>query len=281
MNKRLAGLLIAAVLALVGTVLLVAYVKKAEDRALEGETFVEVLVVTGGIPSGTPASELEALTALEEIPERLRPDDALTVLTDVEGLVTATVLFDGETLLLGRFVEPDAFTSTAVEVPEGLLEVTIALSPERAVGGALVPGDTVAVIQSYEPFGYSPGTPPAELPEEERAEIARLLVQETVLGSLYPGGETPSTTHLILSKVLVTNVQIDVNNSTSTPDEDAPETGRSEAPTSNLLVTLALEPNEVERVVFAAEFGNTWLARQDASAATGPTQIETYPEVLR
>lgn len=282
MSKRLGGLLIAAVLAIVGTILLVSFVKKAEDRALEGETFVEVLVVTREIPTGTPVEEIFTSTRLEEIPERLRPEDALTVLTDVEGLVTSTVLYKDETLLLGRFVEPDAFSATAIEVPRGLLEVTISLSPERAVGGTLVPGDVVAILQSYEPFTFSPGSPPEFVDEEDKIEAEESLVLVTPFGTIYSGGKTPSTTHMVIHKVLVTNVQIDVNNITTRSDEEeTPDNGRSEAPTSNLLITLALSPNEVERVVFAAEFGNTWLAKQNEAAATGPTQVETFPEVLR
>ena len=58
-----------------------------------------------------------------------------------------------ETLVAGRFVQPDQFTARrgAVEVPEGLLEVTLAMSQEQFIGGVPVPGNTVALIAVPEP----------------------------------------------------------------------------------------------------------------------------------
>lgn len=53
MNKKLLGVATALMLALIGTVALVAYVTNAEERALAGEELVEVYVVTTEIPAGT------------------------------------------------------------------------------------------------------------------------------------------------------------------------------------------------------------------------------------
>ena len=53
MSKRWMGVAASVVLALVGAFLLVRYVQGADERALEGEETVEVLVVTAAVDRGT------------------------------------------------------------------------------------------------------------------------------------------------------------------------------------------------------------------------------------
>ena len=53
--RRAVGVAGAVLVALLGTMLLVGYVRGAEERALAGEELTEVLVVKTVIPRGTPA----------------------------------------------------------------------------------------------------------------------------------------------------------------------------------------------------------------------------------
>lgn len=250
MSKRVIGLLAAVVLALVGTVALVAFVAGAEERALEGEELVEVYVVTDTIPGGTAGDELEESVVVEEVPAKVRPDDAVDNLAALRGRVAAVDLQAGEQLLESRFVGLDEFADRAVgvQIPDDMVEVTVALDPERAVGGLLEPGQTVAVIASFEPFQLS-----ATVVEIDGQEVALpAAVADAVEGA------TPNTTDIILRKVLVTAVQ-QQENSTLGSDEDG--TGRlNTAPEGSLLVTLAVPPFDAERIVFTAEFGTLWLA---------------------
>ncbi len=59
-RTKLAGVTAAVVLAGVGTVLLVGYVRGAEDRALAGEQPTSVWVVSDTIPKGTRAEDISA-----------------------------------------------------------------------------------------------------------------------------------------------------------------------------------------------------------------------------
>ena len=47
------------------------------------------------------------------------------------------------------------------------------------------------------------------------------------------------------------------------------------APTGNLLITLALEPAEAERLVFAAEHGSVWLAAEGSEVSEADTVVQT------
>jgi pilus assembly protein CpaB len=86
----------------------------------------------------------------------------------------------------------------------------------------------------------------------------------------------PNTTHLILHKVLVTNVQVSEAVQKS-DDDDVPDT----APAGSLLVTLALDAESVQRVVFTAEHGMLWLSAEPTNAPEGELIIETRGSVDR
>jgi pilus assembly protein CpaB len=84
--------------------------------------------------------------------------------------------------------------------------------------------------------------------------------------------DDPVTTHLFLQKVPVT----DVRNEAGVPVTSEPD---GTGPVGNLLVTLALDGPSVERVVFAAEHGDLWLAEQPANADEGGTKVQTRAEL--
>jgi len=263
------GLIAAVVLALVGTVAIVAYVNGAENRAQAGETVVKVLVVKDSVPAGTPASELGDRVGLESISQKVMADGSVTNVKELGAKVAGTTLVPGEQVISSRFVDKSNFSATGadVQVPPGLLRTTVALDPQRVVGGVLTPGARVAVIASFEPFDMNnAGT-------------------VTVDGFQIPAnGKTPDTTHIILHKVLVTNVQLtgNVNSTDNTSGEKTADTNKpGEAPTSQLLVTLALDGPSTERLVFAQEFGKVWLSIEPADAVESGITIETRGTVNR
>ena len=56
MNRRILGVVLALVLASVGTWAIVQYVRNADERAIEGTEPVEVLVVEQAFPIGNASS---------------------------------------------------------------------------------------------------------------------------------------------------------------------------------------------------------------------------------
>jgi pilus assembly protein CpaB len=280
MNKRWIGVIASVALALVGAFLLVNYVQGADERALEGEETIEVLVVNEPIARGTAVEELEGKVEIVLVPAKLQTPGSVGDLTALEGTYTSVDLVPGEQLLSSRFVAVDTLvTLDEYPLPEGMLEVTLSLTPERALGGALRPGEEVAVIASFDPFNLKV--------EEESGAV---VVTETEEGTDTEGEEgtvtetaivgetrivttsTPNSTNLIILKALVTNVQVERLPTSS--DDEATE-GVNLAPTGNLLVSLALDPHDVERTVFTAEFGNVWLARSPDGASDESTPVQT------
>ncbi len=263
MTRRVVGVTAAVILALVGTISLAAYVNTAEQRALAGEELVEVYVVDELIPGGTPAEEVANLVSVEEVPLKVRAAGAIESLASYNGYVAAVDLLPGEQLVGGRFIQRSELTDreVGIDVPEDMVEVTIELEPERAVGGLLTPGQTVAVLASFAPFESSGA---AAVP------VDGALVPLPTSGGGDASTKTPNTTDLLLRKVLVTAVQgarIENERLTTPPD-------------GSVFVTMAVSPFDVERIVFTAENGNIWLAIERDTVPDTDTAGQTRDSVL-
>ncbi|MCP3975307.1 MAG: hypothetical protein GY720_12550 [bacterium] len=261
----------AILLAAVGTWVLIQYVANADERAIEGQEVVEVLVVDEAIPQGTPVVDAAASISTKLIPASVRVPSALADLNSVRGMVTATDLLPGEQVVSGRFVSPEELFEAArsVEVPPGLLELTISMTAERSVGGSLLPGDLVAVLSSFDPF-----TLDAVEPEDEE-DLNNFLNNEGDVETITL--KTPNSTGISVHKALVTRVQVN-----AAPVEEGLARDADVAPTGSLLVTVAVAPGDAEKIVFTAEYGAIWLAREQADGTEeDPILIITRANVYR
>ncbi len=239
MRRRLLAATAALVLLLVGTVVLVAYVRGADSRALAGVRTVEVLVVDQLIPEGTPADELTALVRTDVVPAKAALKGRVTDLDALAGQVATVDLQPGEQLLASRFAAPDSLQAPGtVAVPEGAQEISVLLEPQRAVGGRVAAGDTVGV---YVSLTFQDGT---------------------------------ATTHAVLHDVLVTQVQ-GAPAAAPAEGEEGTETASagSALPSSSLLITLAVTARQAEAVVFGVEHGTIWLGLEPEGADTRGTDV--------
>lgn len=148
MNKKLAAIVAAIVLALLGIVALVSYVNNADDRALENVDLVTVLRVTEQIDPLASAADVQGKVEAVEIPKIAIVPGALTSLDEVADLVTAGPLVPGDQLTAAKFVKPEQAVGE-ITLPKGMQELTIPLAGARIVGGALIAGDRVGVFITY------------------------------------------------------------------------------------------------------------------------------------
>jgi pilus assembly protein CpaB len=238
-RRRILAAFAAILLLAVGSLVLLAYVRGADERALAGVQTVEVLVVDEGIPAGTAGDQLTGLVRTELVPAKVALDSRVTDLADLSGQVASVDLLAGEQLLASRFVRPDDVqVAGTVAVPAGLQEVSVLLEPQRVVGARLAAGDTVGVY----------------------------------LSQVLPDGT--GQTAAVLHQVLVTQVQ----GAPTAPDPDTeadPETASasSGAPVTSLMVTLAVTAKDAETVVFGAEHGTLWLSLETEGDSTGATRV--------
>jgi pilus assembly protein CpaB len=242
MRRRLLAALAALVLLFVGTVVLLAYVRSADARALAGVQTTEVLVADQVIPKGTSGDQLTELVRTEVLPQKAALDGRVTDLDELAGLVATVDVQPGEQLLLSRFgTTEESSTPGAVEVPDGMQEVSVLLEPQRAVGGRLAAGDTVGVLVSID--------------EEKKGQM----------------------THAVLHDVLVTEVQgapapVDPDAEAASDGTDTASAGTA-VPSQSLLITLAVTASQAEAVVFGIEHGTLWLSLEPEGAKTGGTDV--------
>ena len=244
MSRRLVAAVAAVVLALLGAVLLITYVSGADERAMAGMEPVDVMVVTAPIPEGTPAEDITASVALEQLPSASVGPGAVTALAELAGLVAVTDLMPGEQVLTGRFGAPEALQPFGgIPAPEGLHQVTVPLDSARVTGGTVEAGDLVGIFASF-------------------------------------AGDQP-VTHLVLDKILVTRVQGGLTPSSAAGSAGAATDAAAEGEDSagapvhegTAMVTLAVTARDAETIVFAAEHGTIWLSIVDPVATADGTRI--------
>ncbi len=234
MRRRLLAAAAALVLLVAGSVVLLAYVRGADARALAGARPVEVLVVDLPVPAGTSGDELAGFVTTETVPAKVALDGRVTDLADLSGRVATVDLLAGEQLLTSRFARPeDRQAAGTVAVSDGLQEISVLLEPQRVVGARLAAGDTVGVY----------------------------------LSQVLPDG-TPQTS-AVLHSVLVSQVQ----GAPAPVAEADPQTAAAGTPAASLLVTLALSAKDAETVVYGMEHGSLWLSLESDGDETGSTRV--------
>ena len=236
-KSRIVAGLIAAV---IGTIMLFTVVNNQDEGTnVQVVDLGSVVVVKTAIPRQTPVELIGESVEVVQIPANLIAPDAVASLDEITaGFVTSAEILPGEQLLLARFRNPESLTR--IQVPDSLQEVTIPVVPERAIGGAFIPGDTLGVIVSF------------------------------------TAGDSGQNTSFILHGTLVTAIQYsagDVSGANATASGS--ETSSRTAPTDRLLITFAVSSLDAVRLVFAAEFGSIWLTLEGPSAKVGGEGIMT------
>ncbi len=148
MKRRVLTVLLAVLLAVIGTGAVLAYVRQADARAVAGQRAVRVLVAQQQIPAGTAAGAAlrDGMLTSEVLPASSVPADAVgTVTPDLAGLVSSTGIASGQVLLRPMLVPATQVTGT-LALPAGMVAVTISLCIPEAVAGNLHPGSQVAVF---------------------------------------------------------------------------------------------------------------------------------------
>ena len=236
MKRRAVGVLVAVALTLVGTLMLVSYVRGADNRAVAGEKLVDVLVVAQPIKKGTAASALNGKVKLERVPARVRPETAVTSLASLRGLVATADLALGETLVRGRFGKPNSLGVQGSIDTTNLVKVAASFDLERALNGQIKLGDTVAAIIS----GDKEGEP---------------------------------ATRVVLHQLPVVAVTGAVASEEEKADEKAKTTASRNG---RVTVTLAMTEAQAGQFIWGMEHGSIWLALEPAQAdqsGTGTVQV--------
>ena len=259
MKRRVLAITLAIVLAVLGTAGVLAYVHAADARALAGQRAVTGLVAQGKIPSGTTAGTAlqSGILVSQKLPASAVPSEAVSSITPaVSGLVMDTDLQPGQVLLRPMLVTSSQLTG-ALAIPRGMVAVTISLCLPAAVAGYVQPGSEVAVFDTY-------------------SNSKSKTVQGNCIGS---GSNQSSGGGLVLTRVVLPRVLVlsvgpapyaGTNGTSSTSaNSTASSTDPTPSTSNQVLVTLAVDQADAERLILVTEAGVSYLALLTTSSQTG------------
>ena len=222
MNRRKILLLLAAMIAALGTLLVFLYVQGAEGRAKEDFEAVEVLVATQDIEQGESFDDAASKFKLSEVPKDSVLTGAQTTLDGLEGLVALTPIYSGEQVISAKWGGSVDITSSVLAIPEDKMAASVNLTDPARVAGFVNPGSQVAIIVSVDHN------------EDETDYTRTLLARVTVLGV---GGTSTITSTKTTKEGESTTEQI-------------PQT----------LMTVAITQKEAEKLLWGATFGELSFA---------------------
>ncbi|HSN11532.1 MAG TPA: Flp pilus assembly protein CpaB [Propionibacteriaceae bacterium] len=256
MNRRIVAAFVAAALALVAFISIFTYVRNADTRALNGVEAKKVYVVASAVTKGTLGESLGSAVALAEVPAKTVPADAVYDISAIKGKAASVDLVAGEVLLASRFVDPAVASQDTVAVPKGMEQMSLLLKPEQIRGGMVQAGDTIGVVLTLKIKDTAPFNVPG-------------------IGNATMDGDF--LTKQVLSKVLVTRVQ-----GASTPAAaTSGSSGTSPLPTSSLIVTVALNTSDIEKLTWAQSAGTLVLAVENKDTDDSSSQYTSGKVVLR
>jgi pilus assembly protein CpaB len=243
-------IVLALILAAVGTSGVLAYVRGADARAIAGMRAVSVLVAQKQITAGTTAASAvrSGLLASQTMPASSVPANALSAIPSaLSSLVLSVDLQPGQLLLRPMLVTP-AQTTSGLAIPSSQMALTLNFCLPEAVAGAVQAGSEVAV---FDTVGFNTASP--------------ITGQPGCAGAHTQTGGTIKT-RVVLQRALVLSVgQVTpIAAGTST----ASTSSSTSASQSGTLVTLAVTQAQAEQLIQMTETGLPYLALLTTSSHT-------------
>ena len=252
MRSRIVILIVAILLGILAAVMTGRYLSSLERGVAAEDEPIEVLVAQEDLTRGTSADELveAGLIVRESIPRRYVADGAVSSIATIEGQVLAESLSRGEQVTQTRF-QFASQAGLAFSIPDEYVAVAISNDAVKGVAGLVRPGDHVMAVVTFDPG------PDEEPLSQIFIPRARVLAVGTAVG-VEPGPATAAGERGLAGQ--------------GTDDQ------QGATPST---ITLALSPADVERLVFAEETGNVWLALLGSTDVDIPaTPGQTLQSVL-
>lgn len=145
MSRRSVLIIVAVVVAALGSALVFVYANGANNRALADQSPVKVLVAKTTIAAGTTASQAAQAGAFElkTISAGSKAQGALSDVTPIADQVALAPVFPGEQVLSAQWGAAGAASS--LPIPAGKLAIALQLGDPQRVAGFVNPGSNVAI----------------------------------------------------------------------------------------------------------------------------------------
>jgi len=246
MGRRVLVVLAAVVVALIGVVAVVVYAQGADARAVADQQPQTVYIAKALVPAGTTAAEAVAtgLIVPTQVAAKGLPLGALSTVDAATGkLLALTDIAPGEFVTASRF-GTTPLGQKAIQVPDGQVAISLALSDPARVGAFVSPGSHIVIYDTYVPPVAAAGTTAAAA-----------------------GAAAAKQTRVLLDDVLV----IAMGSTTLTPP--AATEGAAQPAAAGALVTVALPPALAAKLVQGIQTGTLYAGLRGTDTKTNLAQI--------
>ena len=243
MTRRLLAIVVAIVLAAAGTAGVLWYAFSADSRAQARiSNPVTVAVATQAIPAGTTGASIKArkLVRYEKMPQDAVPSDALREIgVDQDKLVLTSNIAAGQVLMAANFGTQSQVAS-GLALPDGKMAITVQTGAPEQVAGYLQRGSRVAMFLTYKVTTAS----------GEETKIRR--------------------TRVLLPDVEVLAVGAYTRNNANNDGSATGSGGGGGGGNGTLLVTVAVNQAEAERLIQGLNVGSLYLGLLTDSTTVKP-----------
>jgi len=254
MNRRFLAILVAVLLAIGGGALVIMYAQNADERAIAEATPATVWVSKQLVPSGTTLKDAQRTGMIQQttVSSMAVPAGALQEINaDNNSLLALSDIAPGEYLLAARFGATPTGTK-AIEVPSGMLAVSVALTDPARVGKFVTPGSHIAIYQSYKIKDLS-DTPEAKIINENDIRGTSLLLGDVLVIGM---GDSP------------------LAGAAAQPDVQATQS-TAQGQTGNFLVTVAIKPSDAPVLVHGINNRTLYAGLRGSDVKIDPRQEVT------
>lgn len=247
---RAVAVVAALALAAIATFGITTYVRGVEDRAFQDAELVEVFVATQDIPAGISAQAASEAGVIdrENRPRRAVPNGALSSLEQIDGLVALESILEGEVLVIGRWGDTVA-AQAQLDIPEGFEAIAVQVGIPPGVAGFIRNGDRISLI----------------------AHVTGASVSEDADVQVEAADETRSQYLLQDIEVLSVGQRVTTEEGTDGTQEQ----------TGNVLLTVALQPEDAERLVFAINEAELYFTLLPEDAEPQNTPGRTFEDLFQ
>jgi Flp pilus assembly protein CpaB len=237
MRSRGLVVAIAVVLAVAAAAAVILYTQGVKEQAEEGGGLTPVIVATQDIRANQPLDPLLGQDIFKQIqvPGDALVDGAVTDVSQLRGTSTTSAILANEQIPAERLSTGELPLGGNLGISEGHIAVSVALdAPQGGVGNVQV-GDNVSVYATFQGVSVIPGT-------------LKQYIKAPATATAAPQKQLPPFTLTLVPTVRVLRIQ--------NPQVDT-ETGESSGGT--IQITLDLEPQDAQNLVFAQENARIWL----------------------
>ena len=238
MGRRTVLLVVAVLIAALGTTLVFVYANNANDRALADQKPVQVLFAKTAIAPGVSASDAQKAGAFElrTIAANSEAPGALSDITPIADKLALSEIFPGEQIIAAKF--GDRGSVSALPIPGDKVGLSVQLGDPARVAGFVQPGSNVAVF--------------------------------VTIGSGQQANNQPAQnfTRVLLPKAEVIAVGPSTFTTTTSSDTSTGQTNTEQVPKA--ILTLALDQVDAQKLIYASQNGQLYFALLTADSKVTP-----------